>query len=724
MRKLIFSQFFVLLFILISACGKQQEPTPQMSDADNTSLTPNSSRELQDPGTVIITYSPSSEIIPNPERGFVHVDETPNHLGEETISNYEQFNLKSLQSYQSSQEGWGGEDYVGPLIIDPPMSLVGRWFNLNDFVDSEISEEYLQNLQADFDTVRAAGMKINVRFAYIGYVSHIDSFGNQIPPFYDADKATILMHLEQLKPLLHANKDVINLVEAGFIGVWGEWAYTDYFGNPWSLKSNEYLDRVEILDAILNAVPAERNVLVRCLQYKQQLSDIDYETRYNTHNPFPDEFAHDGSPISRIGFHNDCFLTNEFDAGTFAFDLNTLQDDKAHLQAETKYVPMGGETCDIGPPIPSGHPSEWDLNIRYLCPTALQELEMFHWTYLNLDWYRGVLNTWRTGVPPHDCFDEIASRLGYRLSLQDGIFTDIVNPGSHFDIHLEIANDGFAAPINPRLVELILRNVESGALFSVFLPHDPRFWLPDENKSYKLDHSICTPEDIPPGEYELLLSLPDPEPALYGRPPYSIRFANEDLWEPKTGFNRLTHSLIVADWATINPCSEDMLLVSNREATPYIELPSLNSAFTLPPQGELTSMEGQVISGSFSIKGNYHGIDSYNSYLTTSIAVLKFESQNTYEVSFDYLILEAPNEGFDVLFYSPIGGDEGNWLATTVISGRSGDSGTAMLRSTLADYSDYRVVWNIIGTGAIAIDNIQITDLTTGEVVAAEDAEQ
>jgi hypothetical protein len=48
--------------------------------------------------------------------------------------------------------------------------------------------------------------------------------------------------------------------------------------------------------------------------------------------------------------------------------------------------------------------------------------------------------------------------------------------------------------------------------------------------------------------------------------------------------------------------------------------------------------------------------------------------------------------------------------------------GTGTLTGTL-DYDDHTVTWWIGGKGAIAIDDIQITDVATGQVIASEDAE-
>ena len=54
-----------------------------------------------------------------------------------------------------------------------------------------------------------------------------------------------------------------------------------------------------------------------------------------------------------------------------------------------------------------------------------------------------------------------------------------------------------------------------------------------------IDTIVGIPDDMPVGEYELYLNLPDPEVALYNNPAYSIRLANQDIWDETTGYNKL-----------------------------------------------------------------------------------------------------------------------------------------------------------------------------------------
>ena len=152
--------------------------------------------------------------------------------------------------------------------------------------------------------------------------------------------------------------------------------------------------------------------------------------------------------------------------------------------------------------------------------------------------------------------------------------------------------------------------------------------------------------------------------------------------------------------------------------------PTLGAGFVLDTAGTLTSDPSEVISGSYSIKGSYVGSSSYTSYLHTDPAIIPLTPNHAYRVTFSYRILVTPNQGFLVSFYSLTGGAAGSFLPGFTITGASGDTGTATLTNTLGPYNDYRAQWNIIGTGAIAINEIRITDAATGTAIATEDCEE
>ncbi|WP_449437745.1 DUF4874 domain-containing protein [Pedobacter steynii] len=97
------------------------------------------------------------------------------------------------------------------------------------------------------------------------------------PTYGDAAKSIVLGHIEQLKPLLTENADVIACVQLGFIGTWGENYYSDFFGDASlnggqesKLTDQNWRDRIEVLKALLAAMPADRMVQVRYPQFKQR----------------------------------------------------------------------------------------------------------------------------------------------------------------------------------------------------------------------------------------------------------------------------------------------------------------------------------------------------------------------------------------------------------------------------------------------------------------------
>jgi hypothetical protein len=448
-----------------------------------------------------VDYLPSDALLTNPERGFYK--HTARYSGGTAP-----LEVSELLDYRS--QGF---------------SLVLRLFYLEDFVGAPIGAQYLALIESDFDAIRQAGLKAVVRFAYTETLP-------PSPPWGDATKSRVLAHLGQLEPLLRANADVIATVQAGFIGVWGEWYYTDHFvadpSAPDQITPQDWADRRDVLSRLLEALPASRMAQLRTPSYKMQI--------FETVTPLSDETAHDASHVARTGHHNDCFLASDTDYGTYIDDRQT---EYPYLSSDTTYTPMGGESCAPNPP-------------RSECATALEELELFHWSYVNADYHPDVLDGWVSG----QCLDEILRRIGYRLTLLQGAYSDTVRPGDEIHVQIALDNIGWAAPYNPRLVQLLLRHVSSGQLRAVILPQDPRFWLASSSGGHELSAAVCVPQDMPAGAYELLLNLPDPVPRLRGRAEYSVQVANDGgVREPATGYNRLQHQLIVSSVAPSAPCA-------------------------------------------------------------------------------------------------------------------------------------------------------------------------
>ncbi len=420
-------------------------------------------------GTKLISYSSLEEIFPNPERGFC------------------------------TQMGRNfSEDAVYSLRAEN-ITIIQRIYILENFVDTPISDSYLQNIQNDMNIARKAGVKLVIRFSYTERQSG-----------KDASLDRIKMHLDQLKPVLVDNYDVIAYMEAGFIGAWGEWYYS-------TSKLNNTADRRSVLFKILSVLPEERMVVVRTPKYKMDIFNLTAKDWITPDSAFAETYR------TRTGAHNDCFLAGVDDYGTYT--SNRIEEDKAFLSMDNRYVPMGGETCNVFAP-------------RSECPSAINEMAFIHFSVLNRDYNKKVLNSWT-------CMDDVKRRLGYRFRMVSSQIPGSVAAGKTLNIKLNIRNDGFASPYNKRRCDLILREKETGKQYRVATGDDPRFWLPDS--AISLNIKVGIPLEMPVGNYEVLLHLGDPVPSLTGRPEYSIRFANSGVWEQKTGFNSLL------SYVTISP---------------------------------------------------------------------------------------------------------------------------------------------------------------------------
>ncbi|HXK18853.1 MAG TPA: DUF4832 domain-containing protein [Polyangiaceae bacterium] len=368
------------------------------------------------------------------------------------------------------------------------VTLVHSYVRLDDFRMADIPASLLTQATAGFAQARKAGVKVVLRFAY--------NFGPYPDSEPDAPKAWVLKHIGQLKPLLEANADVIAVVQAGFIGAWGEWhTSTNGLTDP--------ATRQEILETLVDAVPASRSVQLRYPAYKRAI----YGDALGVATAF------DGSRAARIGHHNDCFVSSDTDVGTYPADQIDFYRD--YVGADTAFVPMGGETCAVDAP-------------RSECLSAIAEMTKMHFSYINREFQADVLTSWQP------CMNEIEKRLGYRLLLKTAELPEMVKPGGSFTFTAQLENQGFAAPFNARPVYLVLRggNVNQHVLLG---KADPRRWLTGGG----IQARVRLPSSLPAGTYTLGLWLPDAAESLQARAEYALELANDGVWSDTSGENLL-----------------------------------------------------------------------------------------------------------------------------------------------------------------------------------------
>lgn len=386
-------------------------------------------------------------------------------------------------------------------------SLVYSDIDLREYRQSDIPQQKLDQIQEAFDAIRKGGMKVILRVKY-----NDGPWPNSEP---DASLEQILRHIQQLKPLFQQNADVIAWLHAGFIGAWGEW-HTSTHGldlDPGAKRA--------VLEALSDALPNNRFILLR----------YPFDIMSFFPQPLTREQAFNGSLQARIGFHNDCFLSSDTDVGTYdRGGVNERAQAIDYLSQITHFVPAGGETCQVYSPLQA-------------CEIAIQEMERLHWTELNLSYHKQVIKNWQKD----GCFDEIKKRLGYRLILEEATLPTVAQIGSTVNLIIKLRNEGFASPLNPRPLFIVLDGPQT-----ITIPLneiDPRSWLPGE---HILHVSISLPADLNEGEYRLALWLPDPADSLRNDPRYAIRFANEGIWEESKGWNILGTLTLTKQTVQIN----------------------------------------------------------------------------------------------------------------------------------------------------------------------------
>src|SRR4051794_31718026 len=198
---------------------------------------------------ITVTFKESTEDFPNPERGFY----VPREV---YASNFIPLDAAALKNYRINEQAHGNAAYK---IFS---TLCMREYVLDIFRDKPLSTDFLKGIQTDCAAAREAGAKLIIRFCYTNKTHSGDCPDEYkiCPPYGDAPKKIVLQHIAQLAPVLHKNADVIAVLQEGFIGIWGENYFTDYFGDASNngvkrIMDSSWLDRNEVLKSLLTALP-------------------------------------------------------------------------------------------------------------------------------------------------------------------------------------------------------------------------------------------------------------------------------------------------------------------------------------------------------------------------------------------------------------------------------------------------------------------------------------
>ena len=193
--------------------------------------------------TVSYTADDSS-IFPNPERGFIIM-------------------LEGHLTKKAPYAVKGQENTLEKNMSKDQISLVLVHYYLDNFVTtSTLPDEILNAFDTDMQVLRDKGLKAIVRFSYTNK-TYENGKGEESAK--DATLAIAQSHISQYKSHWQANSDVIFVFQAGFIGAWGEWYYTDNYGNQ---EGKMNANRKALVDALLDAVPQDRCIQLRTPLFK------------------------------------------------------------------------------------------------------------------------------------------------------------------------------------------------------------------------------------------------------------------------------------------------------------------------------------------------------------------------------------------------------------------------------------------------------------------------
>ena len=471
----------------LAACGGGEDDAGATQRTENAAPAPTLRLASVAP-MAQVSLQPTDLDFPNPERGFYRFATDPSKITATSL----------LYVAQEGQR----------LVYTPG--------DLSAYRTRNLPASYLSKLDTGFANLRKQGLKAVLRFAYNYPETEADYLNAQ-----DATLSRVKTHIQQLQPVLQRNADVIAVLQGGFIGAWGEWHTS-------SNNLTTPARKAAVRDALLQALPSQRLLHLRL--------PADLALWYPTPAALAQALSDAPPPAARIGLHNDCFLASPDDVGTyFAETAAQSQALRTYAQQASAVTGAGGETCE--PPEPA--------QARMACADILREGAAYHMSYLNRDYYEGFFAQWQAG----GCMAEVSRRLGYRLELQTVSHGSIAAPGGTLAWSVALSNQGWARPLNPRSLALVLVDAQGQAATLPLAGTDLRQATPGEPLQWSGE--VALPAALASGSYQVHLAAPDAAAALAGNATYALRFANADnavtgvQWQPAQGRLALGSTLTV-----------------------------------------------------------------------------------------------------------------------------------------------------------------------------------
>ena len=378
----------------------------------------------------------------NPDRGFrmeVRMCLDPNFWGQ--INMMEE--LDEWRSYYAT---------------DNPR-LAQTYFYLNGMPD-QLPQYAFDRMQAYFDGCRERGIKIVLRFAYMLNQNESGTPGST----GEVTQARMLTHMEQLDEILEENKDVIHVVQMGFVGAWGEW-------NGYSDAGDYAIDELAIIKGVLKMVPEDLFVQIRYMadhrKYAPSLTDAE-ASRLGLHN--------DGVMGYKLSY-TESYGTRKWDyatsvTGTVPQDGEMMWGGHVYLDLmpglseyafaennkstyELKWSNLAGMFAEHRYTSFSLHHSYKEIELndgtqpqytmyfwqsRYITASQLEELGLFY----SPGWFKS-----EAGISvKRTAFEYVRDYLGYRIGLNNYSAKGKAGAGEKLELKVNLTNYGFSSAFN------------------------------------------------------------------------------------------------------------------------------------------------------------------------------------------------------------------------------------------------------------------------------------
>ena len=411
----------------------------------------------------------SKELLQNPNRGF-RLELTLNPSNGQIISGG-----KDAISYLKEQLSYYSEE---------PPQLAQNYIYLTDYSGKDLDQKAFDNLQKYFDALKECKVQSMVRIAY-----EYDESNNTVGPTTDQ----MLRHMKQLKPFLEKNKDGIHVIQAGFIGLWGEWHHSVY---PHDQKA--------VLEGIVDMAPEGKMVQVRLASYKNVLDANDPRR-------------------SRVSYHDDYLVgvdhawstANPSNASEYQMMLtesaNMLVDGEMPWGSD-KYFNNGViDGLQMAQHLLRFHFSTMSVVHNYKEGSMYANYNMAQWKSIQVDeaylksnglryspaWLKDAngSNTSRS------LFAYIRDYLGYYIAASN-VTANVSGKSVQVGVHLQ--NYGFSAPYGMQKIELVLT---------------------DANNTVIASQTACSLKDLQPDQ-DVNVSKTLTAPEVYAGYKVGIRFVN------------------------------------------------------------------------------------------------------------------------------------------------------------------------------------------------------